>query len=291
MHSIAFDREPRMVRGLPRFVADEHYASSFGLQWMRHARAQLDVTTGQPISYDRLFSVTGWPARMEGERVLEAGCGAGRFTAVLAGSGAAVSSFDLSQAVEANAANHGNLPNVRIFQASITDIPFAPGQFDRVLCLGVLQHTPDPAAAFHALAAQVRPGGALAVDVYRRDLLALLQWKYVLRPLTKRLPPAVLYRVIARAVPALLPVARTARRIVGRAGARLVPIAEYGHLGFTADIAREWAILDTFDMLSPQHDHPQTLAAVRQWFADAGFVDVVVEKGLNGIIGRGTRPR
>lgn len=291
MSSIVFVREPdALVRGIPRYVGDEHYASSFGLQWNRHARTQLDSTTGLPISRDRFFAVTAWPVRMDGECILEAGCGAGRFTEVLAATGADVWSFDLSDAVEANHANHGHLPNTHIFQASIDAIPFAPGQFDRVLCLGVLQHTPNPAAAFRALAAQVRPGGYLAIDVYRRDLAAFLQWKYVLRPMTKRLPPERLYRMVATVVPQLLPAARLARRVSGRVGARLFPIAEYSHLGLSDDLAREWAILDTFDMYSPAYDHPQTLRTVRQWFADARFEDVVVERGPNGIIGRGRRP-
>lgn len=290
MRSIVFDRDPVAVDNIPRFIPDAQYASSFGLQWNRHARAQLDSHTGQSISRDRLFGVTGWPTHLTGEHILEAGCGAGRFTEVLAATGADVWSFDLSAAVEANHTNHSHLSNVHIFQASITDIPFALGQFDRVLCLGVLQHTPDPAAAFRSLAAQVRPGGNLVIDVYRRDLAALLQWKYVLRPLTRQMHPDRLYRIIQWGVPRLIPIARFARHAMGRVGARLVPIAEYSHLGLSDALAREWAILDTFDMYSPAHDHPQTLATVQQWFADAGLVDVVVERGPNGIIGRGRRP-
>ena len=226
MPSIASARDPVIIRGIPRFVPHEHYTPSFGFQWKRHAQTQLDSTTGKPISRDRLFGVTGWPERMDGECILEAGCGAGRFTEVLAATGADVYSFDLSEAVGANHANHGHLPNVHIFQASITEMPFAPAQFDRVLCLGVLQHTPDPAVAFRALAAQVRPGGHLAIDVYRRDLAAMLQWKYVLRPFTKRMNPERLYRMIRWVVPRIVPAARAARRIAGRVGARLLPIAE-----------------------------------------------------------------
>lgn len=289
MNCIVFDRDAPIVRGVPRFVSDAHYASSFGLQWNRHARAQLDSCTGMSISRDRLFHATRWPACMEGERVLEAGCGAGRFTEVLATTGAEVWSFDLSNAVEANFVNHGHFSNVHIFQASIDAIPFAKGQFDRVLCLGVLQHTPDPAAAFRALATQVRPGGVLAIDVYRKDLAALLQWKYILRPMTRRMNSERLYHLVRWGVPKFMPVARLARRVAGRWGARLLPIAEYGHLGLASELNEEWSILDTFDMLSPAYDHPQTLAAVRGWFADVGFTDVVVERGPNGIVGRGSR--
>ena len=44
------------------------------------------------------------------------------------------------------------------------------------------------------------------------------------------------------------------------------------------------------DMFSPVHDHPQTIETVRQWFADAGLVDVYVGTGFNGINARGRKP-
>jgi hypothetical protein len=52
---------------------------------------------------------------------------------------------------------------------------------------------------------------------------------------------------------------------------------------------REWAILDTFDMLSPRYDAPQTLENVREWFRVAGLDAVEVEIGYNGIEGRGKK--
>jgi hypothetical protein len=33
---------------------------------------------------------------------------------------------------------------------------------------------------------------------------------------------------------------------------------------------REWAVLDTFDMFSPEHDHPQRITAVARMFEAAG---------------------
>jgi 2-polyprenyl-3-methyl-5-hydroxy-6-metoxy-1,4-benzoquinol methylase len=79
--------------------------------------------------------------------VLEAGSGsgAGRSTEVLATTGATVISFDLSSAVDANYRNNGQNANVLIVQASILDIPVRPRSMDKVMCLGVIQHTPAPA--------------------------------------------------------------------------------------------------------------------------------------------------
>ncbi len=275
-----------VARGLPRFVGADNYAASFGLQWNLHRKTQLDSHTGLPISRDRVFAATGWPADLRGERMLEAGSGAGRFTEVLLSTGASLVSFDYSGAVDANRQNNGDRPGLTLFQGDIYRIPLEPESFDRVLCFGVLQHTPDPAGAFASLARFVRPGGRIAIDVYRADLPALLQWKYLLRPLTRRMGRERLYRLVEAVTPAMIPLARGLRR----AGARLVPIVEYSHLGLSPELNRQWAILDTFDMYSPAHDHPQSLAAVRRWFDAAGLVEVDVRRGPNGVVGNGRRP-
>jgi SAM-dependent methyltransferase len=276
-------------RGVPRFVPADNYAGSFGFQWNKHRQTQLDSHTKLPISRDRLFEVTQWPPRLDGQRVLEAGSGAGRFTEVLVTTGAQVYSFDYSSAVDANHANNGHNENLCLFQGDIFNIPLREGSFDKVLCLGVIQHTPDPQAAFASLARQVRPGGELVIDVYAKRLVSLLHWKYVLRPLTRRMDKERLYRVVRNAVPVLLPVAAGLQRILGPAGARLVPILEYSNLNLPPELNEEWAILDTFDMYSPAHDHPQSVATVRRWFESAGFLGVEVRYGPNGVVGRGTK--
>jgi SAM-dependent methyltransferase len=275
---------------IPRFVRSEDYAGSFGFQWTEHARTQLDSFTNKSISRDRLFEATKWPADLSGQNVLEAGSGAGRFTEVLVTSRATIISFDLSSAVEANHLNNGHNANLLILQASILKIPVRPRSMDKVICLGVIQHTPDPAQTFSCLANCVRPGGEIVIDVYAARLRSLLSWKYLLRPITRRMDSKKLYGLIERAIPVLLPVSEFLSRVLGRFGPRLLPIVHYPSLGLSPELARQWAVLDTFDMYSPAHDHPQSLAAVRSWFDAAGFIDVAVEYGLNGVVARGRRP-
>ncbi len=276
--------------GIPRFVPRENYADTFGYQWNIHRTTQLDSHTGLAISRNRLFGVTDWSTDLHGQHILEAGSGAGRFTEILVTTGATIFSFDYSSAVDANFASNGRHPNLNLFQGDLFKIPVQPQAFDKVLCLGVIQHTPDPARAFASLAAQVRPGGELVIDVYTRSFVALLQWKYLLRPLTRRMRNESLYALVSSVVPVLLPVAAFLRKIAGRLGARLVPIVEYSHLGLPAELNTQWAILDTFDMYSPAHDHPQSLATVRRWFEHAGFEQVAVHYGPNGVVGKGTKP-
>ncbi len=138
----------KVVRGVPRFVPDDDYAGSFGFQWNVHAKTQLDSFTGKPISRTRLFAASGWPTDLSGQTVLEAGSGAGRFTEILVTTGATIVSLDLSSAVDANQQSNGGNPNLLIVQASMFDLPVRRRSIDKVMCLGVLQHTTDPARAF-----------------------------------------------------------------------------------------------------------------------------------------------
>jgi SAM-dependent methyltransferase len=289
-----FTRQPLSTRGgIPRFVPDDGYAESFGEQWTRWRRVQLDSVTGKPLSHDRLFGGSGWPRRLDGERVLEVGCGAGRFTEVLLGAGAEVWAVDASSAVDAARENLGDHARVHLAQADLFDLPFEEGVFDRVLCYGVLQHTPDPRRAFTTVCGYAKPGGAIAADVYRRQPF-VDRWsaKTLWRPLTTRLPRERLRRLVEWYVPRWLPIDTRLARVprVGRFLTALVPCWNYtGLLPLDDDELRAWAVLDTFDALSPRYDRPQTLEAVRDWVRDAGLADVEVRYGGNGILINGRR--
>lgn len=280
----------KLIDGIFRFLQDEQYASSFGFQWNKFSKTQLDSHTGLPISRDRLYKVSNWEQNLVGEKILEAGSGAGRFTEILVKTGADIFSFDLSNAVEAN--NHNNATsNLTIFQASIYEVPLPYNYFDKVLCLGVLQHTPDPRGGFESLAKHVKVGGSLVIDIYANRLRSTISWKYLLRPFTKKMDKQRLFTIVSFSVDRLLPLVKLFKRLWGKLGARLFPITEYSQLPLSSVLNREWAILDTFDMYSPAHDHPKTISQVKMWFDEQGFVDVKVEYGPNGIIGRGKKSR
>ena len=281
--------------GVPRFVEAANYAAGFGLQWNTHARTQYDSFNGTRISETRFFAQTKWPRRMAGEVVLEVGSGSGRFTEQAASTGATVVSLEYSTAVDANFAANGSRPNVLIVQADLYAMPLREASFDRVVCIGVLQHTPDVERSFRTLVACLRPGGHLAVDVYRkpRGVRRLFNTKYWVRPLTRRVPPATLYRVTSRYVNAMWPLARLLARVprIGRRLNWMLLIADYqGLLPLSDPQLREWAVLDTFDMLAPAYDDPQDRATLERWFAEAGMCDIEVHHGYNGIEGRGSRP-
>ena len=271
--------------GLPRFVRDEGYSASFGLQWQEFRRTQVDSRSGIPLTRERFFSGTGWPARMAGETILEAGCGSGRFTEILLDTGAHVVSFDYSRAADVT---HGELAarGAEVCQASIFEMPYRRASFDRVFCYGVIQHCPDVRQAFMKLVEMMKPGGHLAVDVYdkRRQFLNA---RYRVRWLTKRLPKEMLYDAIRKIVPLymkVMPPLHPFNQLV-------VPIKDYrGRLGLSRENEIEQSILDTFDALSPAYDLPQFKGTMIKWCKAAGLVDIEAQHGGNGVEVRARRP-
>lgn len=279
--------------GIPRFVPESNYADNFGMQWNHFSRTQLDSFSGHPITADRFWKATGWrPEDMKGQWVLDVGCGAGRFAEVALKAGARLVALDYSSAVDACYANLKHHPNLHVVQGDIYALPFGPGEFPLVYSLGVLQHTPDVAAAFSALPPMVRKGGRLCVDYYWKRFRTMLHTKYLLRPITKRMQQPRLFALLERWVPGLLSVSRALGRVplLGRFLSRLIPVANYtGIYPLTDQQLREWALLDTFDMLAPAYDSPQTSTTAKAWMEGAGMLDVEVLHAGH-LVARGFKP-
>jgi len=281
-----------VVAGVPRFVPRENYASGFGLEWSRHARTQYDSYSGIPASENRFFGQTHWPRDLEGEVILEVGSGSGRFTEQAARTGATIVSLDYSYAVDANFASNRNLSNVLIVQADVFAMPFRVGAFDRLFCFGMLQHTPDPRRAFASLVPMLKSGGSLVADVYKLAFFrSFLQTKYYVRPLTRRMNPEKLYGWVRRWIDLMWPISGFVRRLPkGYAINWRLLVADYSFLGLRGQMLKEWAYLDTFDMLAPRYDRPQRLATFRRWFEQAGLSDIEVEYTPHGVVGRARKP-
>jgi 2-polyprenyl-3-methyl-5-hydroxy-6-metoxy-1,4-benzoquinol methylase len=280
--------EFRVARGIPRFVDDGSYAASFGYQWNLFRTEQIDSVNGTKLSARRFFSETGWDADwMKGKWILDAGCGAGRFVDVAAGTGAHVVGLDVSSAIDAAAQTARGRRNVHLVQASIYDLPFKPGAFDGVYCIGVIQHTPDPDLALKSLPTPLKPGGRIALTAYeRRRWWTRFHGKYLLRPLTRRANKGVLLRIIQGLMPVLFPLTEVLFRLplVGRVFSFIIPVANYvNEPDLSLRQRYRWAVLDTFDMLSPAFDFPQTETDVRSALGSAGVGEISrrTDTGLN----------
>lgn len=279
--------------GIPRFVERGNYASSFGYQWNIFKREQLDSYNSTTLSADRLYSETDWSRDwLKGKLILDAGCGAGRFLDVVSQTEAEVIGIDISSAIDAARDSLADRKNVHFVQASIYDLPFRPEVFDGCYCIGVVQHTPKPAATFAPLFRVLKQSGKFATSIYERKPWQLLYSKYWYRPFTTKMSKEKLLQSLQKIMPVAFPITNVLFRIpiLGKLFWHAIPIANYVHeKSLTSEQRYKWAVLDTFDMLSPQYDQPQTQAEVEQSLKQAGAVEIKRLKtaGLNIIARKG----
>ncbi len=245
-----------VVGGIPRF-AGEQYVASFGRQWNRYdvARDEEDEAT---------FRVkTGVDARdLAGKLVLDAGCGGGRYARLVAIHGGKVIGVDLSSAVEKAATLCRGVPGAGIVQADLLGLPLAEGVFDLAFSIGVLHHGPDPRGAFRSVARRVKPGGRLAVWLYRKNT-APQEWaNSALRAATTRLPARVLEPLCAA---------------LGVAGG--VPVLNRT-LNKLANFSNhpDWTlrVCDNFDWYAPKYQSHHSVEELKGWFAEEGYDDLAV---------------
>lgn len=252
----------RVVRGVPRFVDSDAYTKSFGFEWQRHARTQLDSAASDESERTFMEKTGLTPTDVAGKLVLDVGCGMGRFADVVSRWGGQVAAIDLSLAVEAAYANLGGRKDVHIMQADLLRLPFRPGTFDVVYSIGVLHHTPDCEKAFRQLVPFVRPGGQLCVWVYG-TMGPWERFARLYRRVTVRMPRRLLHALCHLAVPwyyvRKLPV-------IGPVLWTLLPTSLHPN--------PRWRVLDTFDWYSPVYQSKHTYPEVYRWFTSEGLTDI-----------------
>jgi SAM-dependent methyltransferase len=100
-----------------------------------------------------------------GDRVLDLGCGAGRFLALLD------DAVGVEIAQEAAARARANVPgaDVRVAEA---ELPVGHAEFDLVWCSEVLEHIPDVGATLNEIRRVLRPGGRALLTVPHHSRLS-----------------------------------------------------------------------------------------------------------------------
>ncbi len=245
-----------VVEGIGRFTGDAHLAS-FGRQWNKYevAHDEEDRATFQAKTGVKLED-------LKGLRVLDAGCGGGRYSKVCGEAGATVVGADHSGAVSKARQLCAHLTNLAFVQADLKRLPLEPASFDFVFSIGVMHHDADTRAVFDAVAKLVKPGGRYSVWLYRRNQGWQELINDALRRRTTKMPPEKLERWCEwGAFFGGLPVVnRTLNKVVN----------------FSAHPSRENRVCDTYDWFAPQYQFHHTVEELSGWFHDAGFDDLRV---------------
>jgi ubiquinone/menaquinone biosynthesis C-methylase UbiE len=106
-----------------------------------------------------------------GERVLDAGCGTGIYSAWLAGLGLEVTGLDIDP--EMLAAARDKAPGATLVEGTVTKLPFADGEFDLALAVTVFCFLSDDerVEAAQELVRVTRPGGRVVIGELARHSL------------------------------------------------------------------------------------------------------------------------
>src|SRR5262245_14701012 len=95
-----------------------------------------------------------------GERIGDFGCGQSLFYEALRGYQPSPVFFDLSMRA-LQTLDHGSP-----VRGDLYDLPFPTATFDRIFCIGVVHHFPEPEGALREIARVLRHGALLTIGVY-----------------------------------------------------------------------------------------------------------------------------
>lgn len=167
-----------------------------------------------------------------------------------------------------------------VVKASVYELPFIYGTFDRVYSIGVLQHTPDHKKYIKCLSENVKNnGGEICIWCYEKTFKAYLRYKYLMRYFIKhtnfKFKLALSKALVEIFLPIFYPFSDLIHRNFHERGVLFDRFAPFA-LRYDKDIAycKELSILDTLDNLSPEYDTPVTEQRLMHYLLAAGAKSV-----------------
>ena len=237
-----------------------------------------------------MFPWTALPADATG---FDAGCGSGRWAALVAPRVGHLHCIDASAgALGVARRNLAAFANVSFHEAPLDAMPFADGSMDFGYSLGVLHHLPDPAAGLAACVSKLKPGAPMLIYIYyafdNRPAWFRPLWRVsdVLRHALSR-APFRLKSAAADVIAALVywPLARGAR-LAERLGCNVDhwPLSAYRSLSFYS------MRTDALDRFGTRLEHRMTKPEIEAMMEAAGLRDIRFSEALPFGARSGSRP-
>lgn len=236
-------------------------------------------------------------------KVLDAGCGNGRVSALLAGMVPHADVLGIDQAdIRIASRNTGGLKRLSFKRADLTKSLAHLGQFDFIYCQEVLHHTWQPERAFGNLVRILAPGGTIAIYVYRRKAPAREFMDDYVREQISSLP----YRKAISVARDIAELGRRLSRLRGHVKVGDIPVLGIERGTYTAQRliynfflkcywnpslnARENAAVN-YDWYHPQYSSRHTMTEVLSWFSRKRLRVTWKHEDLYGITVHGQRKR
>ncbi len=252
---------------------EQRIGRTYGYVWSRSRQAG-GRTVPSRLHIERVRE-TAAGLEIQGPWALEIGCGPGRDIAALAAEYPGIQwiGMDIHAAWPELAALARQRSNLHFVRGSALAAPFPAQRFGFAYSYGVLHHTPDPEQGFRELVRVLAPGRAFAVYLYeahegspaKRAALAAVT---VVRGLTRRLPPTLLYGLCTLASPlVVLCFSWPARLLSWFPGSRALSARIPFHFGrglfsLTTDL---------YDRFGSPIERRYTAAELQGWYRRAGL--------------------
>ena len=263
----------------------EDYSLNFGIQWSEFPVTQFDSHTGLSLSKKRLINSSKWKLdELKNKLIIELGSGAGRFTEILNSTGGYIISVEMSDAIFVNSLNNKS-ENTIFIKSSINNLNFLNNLFDYVICYGVAQHTPDLFNTYKSCYCFGKKGSKISIDHYKK--YSYPNTKSLWRPLTKRINPRILLKIIKFYIPYYFQIDTIIKKkfpyFLSKIINIILPIPCVNYTG-VKDIPQkkkiliEWAIMDTFDALGAKYDFPLSKKEMNDIAKNIGLINFNIQE-------------
>ena len=261
---------------------DRATVRDFGREWQRFDQSAVSQEENAR-TFREYFTIFPWDTLPREAVGFDAGCGSGRWAALVAPRVGRLHCVDASaDALGVARRNLAGLGNVTVHEAAISAMPMADASMDFGYSLGVLHHLPDPSAGLNACVRKLKPGAPMLVYIYyafdNKPAWFRLLWRasdYVRRAVSRT--PFRMKSAIAdvSATVVYWPLARSAQLVewLGYSTAKW-PLSAYNWRSYYS------MRTDALDRFGTRLEHRMTRAEIETMMQAAGLCDIRFSEGL-----------